>query len=62
MIDRIEFNVEHAAEYVDRATADVKKAGAYQSAARRVSRTRTETVVCALTIWFSQFSFCFRRS
>jgi t-SNARE complex subunit (syntaxin) len=37
MIDRIEFNVEHAREYVDRAVADTKKAMQYQSAARRVS-------------------------
>ncbi len=36
MIDRIEFNVEHAGDYIHRATGDVRKAGAYQRAARRV--------------------------
>lgn len=37
MIDRIEYNVEHAREYVDRAVADTKRAMQYQSAARRVN-------------------------
>jgi len=37
MVDRIEFNVEHAKEFVDRAVADTKKAVQYQSKARRVS-------------------------
>lgn len=36
MVDRIEFNVEHAKEFVDRAVADTKKAVQYQSKARRV--------------------------
>src|SRR5438045_323045 len=40
MVDRIEYNVEHAKEYVDRAVADTKKAVQYQSKARRVSRRR----------------------
>jgi len=35
MVDRIEYNVEHAKEYVDRAVADTKKAVQYQSKARR---------------------------
>ncbi|KAK7789318.1 hypothetical protein R5R35_009188 [Gryllus longicercus] len=35
MIDRIEYNVEHAVEYVDTATKDTKKAMEYQSKARR---------------------------
>lgn len=35
MVDRIEFNVEHAKEFVDRAVADTKKAVQYQSKARR---------------------------
>lgn len=37
MVDRIEYNVEHAKEFVDRAVADTKKAVQYQSKARRVS-------------------------
>lgn len=36
MVDRIEYNVEHAKEYVGSAVADTKKAMQYQSAARRV--------------------------
>lgn len=39
MIDRIEFHVEHAVDYVQTATQDTKKALKYQSRARRVSRT-----------------------
>jgi len=38
MIDRIEYNVEHAVDYVQTATQDTKKALKYQSKARRVSR------------------------
>lgn len=37
MVDRIEYNVEHAKEFVDRAVADTKRAVQYQSKARRVS-------------------------
>ena len=36
MIDRIEYNVEQAAEFVQRAVVDTKKAVKYQSKARRV--------------------------
>uniref|UniRef100_A0A8R1IWM1 t-SNARE coiled-coil homology domain-containing protein n=1 Tax=Caenorhabditis japonica TaxID=281687 RepID=A0A8R1IWM1_CAEJA len=36
MVDRIEYNVEHAKEFVDRAVADTKKAVQYQSKARRM--------------------------
>uniref|UniRef100_A0A915JPY2 t-SNARE coiled-coil homology domain-containing protein n=1 Tax=Romanomermis culicivorax TaxID=13658 RepID=A0A915JPY2_ROMCU len=36
MVDRIEWNVEHAKEYIDSAVADTKKAVLYQSKARRV--------------------------
>ena len=36
MINRIEFNVEQAAEYVQAAVTDTKKAVKYQSKARRV--------------------------
>ncbi|GLH01666.1 Uncharacterized protein GBIM_07754 [Gryllus bimaculatus] len=35
MIDRIEYNVEHAVDYVETATQDTKKALKYQSKARR---------------------------
>jgi len=35
MIDRIEYNVEHAVDYVQTATQDTKKALKYQSKARR---------------------------
>ena len=45
MIDRIEYNVENAAEYVQRAVVDTKKAVKYQSKARRVS-----AVLYSLTI------------
>ena len=37
MIDRIEFNVEQAVDYVETAKMDTKKAVKYQSKARRVS-------------------------
>ena len=36
MINRIEYNVEHAAEYVQTAVSDINKAVRYQSKARRV--------------------------
>ena len=39
MIDRIEYHVEHAVDYVQTATQDTKKALKYQSKARRVSQT-----------------------
>lgn len=37
MIDRIEYHVEHAVDYVQTATQDTKKALKYQSKARRKS-------------------------
>lgn len=40
MIDRIEYNVEHSVDYVERAVSDTKKAVKYQSKARRVSPIR----------------------
>ena len=40
MIDRIEYHVEHAVDYVQTATQDTKKALKYQSKARRVSQWR----------------------
>lgn len=47
MIDRIEYHVEHAVDYVQTATQDTKKALKYQSKARRVSPpqiSRTEAI------------------
>ena len=41
MIDRIEYHVEHAVDYVQTATKDTKKAMIYQSKARRVSQIGT---------------------
>lgn len=41
MIDRIEYHVEHAMDYVQTATQDTKKALKYQSKARRVSYRST---------------------
>ncbi|XP_019401942.1 PREDICTED: syntaxin-1A isoform X1 [Crocodylus porosus] len=43
MIDRIEYNVEHSVDYVERAVSDTKKAVKYQSKARRVSTVITWT-------------------
>ena len=40
MIDRIEYHVEHAVDYVQTATQDTKKALKYQSKARRDWRLR----------------------
>lgn len=36
MIDRIEYNVEHSVDFVERAVSDTKKAVKYQSQARKV--------------------------
>lgn len=44
MVDRIEYNVEHAKEFVDRAVADTKKAVQYQSKARR------KKIICTLIL------------
>ncbi|CAB1316504.1 unnamed protein product [Coregonus sp. 'balchen'] len=44
MIDRIEYNVEHSVDYVERAVSDTKKAVKYQSKARRVSQILTLNV------------------
>lgn len=53
MIDRIEYHVEHAMDYVQTATQDTKKALKYQSKARRVSSRDILINV------FSFFSFYF---
>lgn len=44
MIDRIEYNVEHSVDYVERAVSDTKKAVKYQSKARRVSCIYNKTM------------------
>lgn len=44
MIDRIEYNVEHSVDYVERAVSDTKKAVKYQSKARRVSHVCGQTM------------------
>jgi hypothetical protein len=46
MIDRIEYNVEHAVDYVERAVSDTKKAVKYQSKARRVSSQLCQALAC----------------
>ena len=43
MIDRIEYNVEHSVDYVERAVSDTKKAVKYQSQARKVTWEITMT-------------------
>ena len=40
MIDRIEYNVEQAVDYIETAKMDTKKAVKYQSKARRVSKRK----------------------
>lgn len=52
MVDRIEYNVEHAKEYVDKAVADTKKAVQYQSKARRVSKS-WKKIFCHKFFFFS---------
>lgn len=52
MIDRIEYHVEHAMDYVQTATQDTKKALKYQSKARRVSSTDQTLLMC---VFFSFF-------
>jgi t-SNARE complex subunit (syntaxin) len=51
MIDRIEYHVEHAVDYVQTATQDTKKALKYQSKARRVSWPPLKP--CCLVIAFT---------
>lgn len=54
MIDRIEYHVEHAVDYVQAATQDTKKALKYQSKARRVSQFLHLILRC-----YSYFAFNF---
>ena len=42
MIDRIEYNVEQAVDFIETAKADTKKAVKYQSKARRVRQSYTK--------------------
>lgn len=59
MIDRIEYHVEHAVDYVQTATQDTKKALKYQSKARRVSPPQIyKNLLSAFTSNWSQFFFC----
>lgn len=53
MIDRIEYHVEHAVDYVQTATQDTKKALKYQSKARRVSSIKPMSIHSLL------MRFCF---
>ncbi|KAH0626346.1 hypothetical protein JD844_001282 [Phrynosoma platyrhinos] len=46
MIDRIEYNVEHSVDYVERAVSDTKKAVKYQSKARRVKENYDYNLLC----------------
>ena len=52
MIDRIEYNVEQAVDFVQSAKSDTKKAVKYQSKARRVSIVYTvipfQVILCSV--------------
>lgn len=60
MIDRIEYHVEHAVDYVQTATQDTKKALKYQSKARRVSDHFNDDSF--FTNLYFLFFFCFSLS
>uniref|UniRef100_A0A8C0IQ72 Syntaxin-1A n=1 Tax=Chelonoidis abingdonii TaxID=106734 RepID=A0A8C0IQ72_CHEAB len=47
MIDRIEYNVEHSVDYVERAVSDTKKAVKYQSKARR---KKIMIIICCVVL------------
>ncbi|CAN0368379.1 unnamed protein product [Lampetra planeri] len=47
MIDRIEYNVEHSVDYVERAVSDTKKAVKYQSNARR---KKIIIIICCIVL------------
>lgn len=57
MIDRIEYHVEHAVDYVQTATQDTKKALKYQSKARRVSKFTSQTILIEFCVFFFLFFF-----
>ncbi|XP_017722239.1 PREDICTED: syntaxin-1B-like, partial [Rhinopithecus bieti] len=50
MIDRIEYNVEHSVDYVERAVSDTKKAVKYQSKARR---KKIMIIICCVVLGWS---------
>ena len=50
MIDRIEYNVDQAVDFVQSAKSDTKKAVKYQSKARRVS------IICSFTFSFVSYT------
>lgn len=52
MIDRIEYHVEHAMDYVQTATQDTKKALKYQSKARRVSYSTNNLLINFFVCFF----------
>lgn len=60
MIDRIEYHVEHAMDYVQTATQDTKKALKYQSKARRVSGQRTAGLMRSVSVLFCLVTCCAR--
>ncbi|XP_059814365.1 syntaxin-1B [Hypanus sabinus] len=47
MIDRIEYNVDHSVDYVERAVSDTKKAVKYQSKARR---KKIMIIICCVVL------------
>lgn len=55
MIDRIEYHVEHAVDYVQTATQDTKKALKYQSKARRVSLSTRSNLINSLMSFIGPF-------
>lgn len=59
MIDRIEYHVEHAMDYVQTATQDTKKALKYQSKARRVSDQRRVLLMCFRSVLLSRYMWCY---
>lgn len=72
MIDRIEYNVEQAVDYIETAKMDTKKAVKYQSKARRVCKALSSSsswcdqaycacVVKSLTPFPMYFLYCFYR-
>ena len=50
MIDRIEYNVDQAVDFVQSAKSDTKKAVKYQSKARRVG------IICSFTFSFVSYT------
>lgn len=59
MIDRIEYHVEHAVDYVQTATQDTKKALKYQSKARRkkIMMLLCAAAVGCILIWYVMTTF-----